>query len=216
MNQPRPRFARFALILSLLATPLLARSADALFDSGFEAMAPGSLLAGSLAPPDGSVLPADAIPVIAAQFIPPAAGPAAIVLRVDGVDVTALAELQPDRLRYTPASVLPEGPHQVEVTIGTAPDALTSQWAFTTATAPEIRGQTPYFAVVAPGDPVDIRASYSDLGSGIDAASVQLFEDQVAVTTDATVDTDAIHYVRATPLRAGRTRDPLVGQRSVR
>lgn len=204
MSQPRPRFARFALILSLLAAPLLARSADALFDSGFEAMAPGSLLAGSLAPPDGSVLPADAIPVIAAQFIPPAAGPAAIVLRVDGVDVTALAELQPDRLRYTPASVLPEGPHQIEVTIGTAPDALTSQWAFTTATAPEIRGQTPKDQSLPPGSIPFISANFDDVGAGIDVATAHMALDGIDVTQAADALDFSISYLPVDALSLGQ------------
>lgn len=195
--------ACLSLCFLLFGLPLSARSGEILFDSGFEAVPVGTVLLGSMQPADGSVLPADAIPLIAARFIPPASGPAEIVLMVDGVDVSGQTQFLPDELRYTPTAVLPEGPHLIEVVIGSGPAAVSSRWTFATRSLPDITEIQPSQVLHPQGSRPVIGATLADIGAGINANTVVLALDGAAVTDQIVITDGVVSYQPTQPLGDG-------------
>jgi hypothetical protein len=184
------------LLALLLSANALSQSNDVIFKNGFEALPPGSLIAGSETPLRDSTIAAETIPLISTRFTPIGGGTQTFKLSVDGIDVSTQAQLVGDRISYTPAQALPEGNHTVQVTIGTAPSAVVSSWPFKSATPPVIFAESPFFTVIAPGQNIVLSASYSDVGAGIDVSGVRLEVDQSNVSAQSTITASAISCPR--------------------
>lgn len=153
-------------------------------------------------------------PTISAQFQDSgdtASGidPARIQLLVNGVDVTAQAQINtaatPGQIRYTPAAALPGGTQSVKLVVGDRGGNLVeSVWGFSVdAAAPVISGQTPRDVFLPAGTAPVIRASYSDGGAGVDPARVRLYLNGADITAQATVGATDVTYTPAQPLADG-------------
>lgn len=164
--------------------------ADPIFKSSFEPLADIVIDSASVTPAEGSVLPADAIPEVSVRFLVSVVPAPAPVLEVDGVDVTSLAQITSDAIRFLPESALNEGPHLARLSIGNQQ----LSWSFTTRTAPIIVGESPKDVVLSADSVPFISASWSDVGSGVDASSVMLLVDGVDRTAQAEIAEGAIAY----------------------
>ncbi|RJQ44474.1 MAG: hypothetical protein C4534_06430 [Gaiellales bacterium] len=136
-------------------------------------------------------------PVISASFQPAASGtvdPGALSVRVDGADMTHLANAGTGGFSLTPVDPLGEGAHSIEVQI--ADDAGHSgvgAWSFSIdSEMPRITGRTP--AGAAGSAMPLIQAAFQDALSGVDPASVRLTIDGEDVTAAATYDAFGISY----------------------
>lgn len=147
-------------------------------------------------PADGSLLAADAIAQIGAQFHDGAGVRIdTVALEVDGADVTSKATVSASGVEFTPLQALFEGNHTVRLTVDdTFGNRSVQEWSFKTASAPVITGQSPIDVFLPGGAAPVISAAYSDVGAGIDAASVRLLFDGVDVSARATVGATGIHY----------------------
>jgi hypothetical protein len=129
-----------------------------------------------------------------------------VLLRVDGIDRTAMATVTATDVTYTPAVTLSESVHNVylEVEDDTPNNnKATASWWFTVDTvAPTITNLQPVNESAIGDSTPTIGASYADL-SGIDAGSVILKVDSVDVTAQATVTASDVSYVPAGPLADG-------------
>ncbi|SHG67329.1 Ig-like domain-containing protein [Massilia sp. CF038] len=173
--------------------------------------------------PKDVVLNAATAVVIAAQYRDIGAGidTGAVRLLLDGVDVTAAAQIGATELRMTPASPLPQGAHVLTLTVGDkAGNRSTSSWRFTLDTGlPVISAQSPRDVLVASSAPT-ISASFQETGdaassTGIDPARVKLFIDNQDVTAQARISASAIVYTPATALASGtRTVQLVVADRA--
>jgi hypothetical protein len=154
-------------------------------DTGKPTVAAGFL------PAEGTVMLADAIPTISAQYAEVITGidTANIVLEIDTINVTALAQVTDTGITYTTAAPLNEGIHQVKLTVpNKVGTAAVQTWSFKTATAPEIFEFSPGEGFVFPsGSGVGISFKYRDVGAGVDATSVKLIVDGIDVTLQATI-----------------------------
>jgi hypothetical protein len=168
--------------------------------------ADGPVIAGSVAPEQGALLAADVLPVISAQYQDAGGGVDAgrVVLEIDGQAVTAQAAVSDTGIRYQPTQPLAEGDHTVVLTVqDRAGNSSQRNWSFKTATAPQILTFGPS-AVILPGQAQpNIFASYSDVGSGVDPASVRLLFDGADVTAQAQAGADKIEYAAPRPLVDG-------------
>ena len=133
-----------------------------------------------LSPPDGVVV-ATAVPEIRVAYGDDLSGvrPDGFEILLDGVDVTAEADLGPDELTFTPAP-LADGLHTLEVAVTDHSDnEARESFRFTTDTEP------PAVAVTSPADPVLYNAvpaivvEYSDATSGVVLDSVAVVVDGV-------------------------------------
>lgn len=118
-----------------------------------------------------------------------------ITLLIDGVDVSTTAERHAGGVRYTPSpQELAEGWHAVSLTVGDDEGYVgQSEWSFAIDTiAPVIRNVAPTGLTTSLPS---VSASYSDDGSGMDLASIDLIIDGLNVTGSATVTADSITYV---------------------
>jgi hypothetical protein len=160
---------------------------------------------GNLMPLDGSALPADALPLVSGTFSDAGGGvePASGRLLIDGVDVTGLASFTATGFSYSPTAPLPEGKHSVTVSIANRSGTGTqSSWSFTTSTPPAFDGAAPESVATTLRRPI-VQADFSDIGAGVDPATVLLSLDGVDVTAQATVSPGQVVYVPATDLPAG-------------
>jgi large repetitive protein len=174
-------------------------AADSIFRSSFEALGDVTLLTDTQTPADGSTLAADALPTIGIRFIVAVTPVPVARLEMDGVDVTAQAQVGADSIAYTPGQPINEGQHTVRVTLG----AAVAQWNFVTATPPMISGETPRDVVVALGTRPFIAADLGDVGAGIDPLATQLKLDGVDVTAASERSETLVSYQPAMPLSAG-------------
>jgi len=133
--------------------------------------------------------------------------PAAIRLLLDGVDVTAQAQVGATQLVLVPAVPLPQGMHVMTLTVADkAGNAATATWRFTIDSgAPVIRGETPKDVPITDTTP-RIAASYEDggdKGSGVEASGVHMWLDNQNVTDRAEVSATGISFTPAAPLAGG-------------
>lgn len=215
-SQARPFVAYRVVSLFLLATLVSGagtaastKSADSaavdpndyIFSASFEAPASSPLDLATAAPPDGSVLAADAVPTISIRFSTDGLPSPQIHVLVDGVDVTAAADIVGRTIRYLPPQALREGAHAVSVRVGKA----VANWSFTTASAPQISEHNPSDDALLPsGVTSRISARLSDIGSGIDTASVRLELDGRDVTAEAKIAADSISLQPSEPHADGK------------
>ncbi|MFL6236197.1 MAG: choice-of-anchor W domain-containing protein [Thermoanaerobaculia bacterium] len=120
---------------------------------------------------------ANGAPTIAAAFAKGggAVDPAAVLLRLDGADRTAQAEIGPSGLTFTPPSRLLEGKHTAQVIVR-APSGRDEEASvsFTTDTVPpSIAFASPPKVVAGNPAPI-IRLTYSDLTSGLDLKTLKV------------------------------------------
>jgi PKD repeat protein len=154
---------------------------------------------GDVTPANGSILPADALPLVSASYSDAGSGidPGRVQLEVDGVDVTALAQVSATGVRYTPAAPLAEGSHSVKLTVADkGGNAAVQSWGFITRSVPVIGSESPFNAVVlstATRRP-QVSATIADVGSGIDKSKTRLVIDGADVTAQAHVDAHGIVY----------------------
>ncbi|NRR32087.1 hypothetical protein HSX11_18080 [Oxalobacteraceae bacterium] len=141
-----------------------------------------------LSPPDGALLAADALPAIGAKW----QGGGAIALSrtsfdVDGKSVMGQAKIDAGTITYKPLQALAEGAHTVRLRLVDLLGTMTEKsWTFTTRSAPQINQTSLIDGVSYPADaalPVQLR--FSDIGSGIDTASVKLVLDGVELVLTA-------------------------------
>lgn len=147
-------------------------------------------------PAAGTVLAADQLPVIGATYADGGANVdrARTRLLLDGHDVTGLAQASATGIRYTPAQPLPEGVHSVVLTLqDKAGQATEHTWNFVTSTPPVIVDLWPAEgSELVVGLPATADASYADVGSGIDPASVRITVDGADRTASADIRADGL------------------------
>jgi hypothetical protein len=156
-------------------------------------------------PPNGASIPADALPLIGVGFEDAGGGIAASSARlvIDGTDVTSSATVTATGISFRPLAALPEGAHSATAAVTNLSGQSTSlTWGFSTASAPQIEGVTPE-AVATTRRRSTIRASFSDVGAGVDPARVVLLVDGVDVTAQATVSSAQIEYTPANDMALG-------------
>jgi Bacterial Ig-like domain/Glucodextranase, domain B len=165
-------------------------------------------------PTADQVLPADALPQIAASFGDSGSGVDTNALQVllDGQNITALVSANATGLSYTPAQALAEGSHTLSIRIkDKAGNASDQSVNFKTATPPVISGLSPVNGSVFPtGSGISVGANLSDIGSGIDLASIRLTVDGANVTGSATVNIGTVTYNAAAAYGVGQHNVELV------
>ncbi|MCJ2563601.1 MAG: hypothetical protein LN417_05895, partial [Candidatus Thermoplasmatota archaeon] len=126
---------------------------------------------------------------------------ASVLLRVDGLDVTAQATVTPLDVTYTPMLPLAEGPHNVYLEVADespAQNIAIKTWAFTVdSVVPAISNLQPADQSITNDNTPPIGANYGD-DSGIDLAGVVLEVDSVDVTASATVGVNQVVYMPGT------------------
>jgi hypothetical protein len=166
----------------------------------------GPEIGADLSPAEGSALPADALPSIHVSYQDKSGGVdlASARLEIDGQDVSAQSSVSATGISYTPAAALVEGRHTVSLSIADqAGNRSVRTWSFQTATAPVISAYGPNGVTLAgPVTPL-ISSSYSDLGAGVDTATVRLTLDGSDVSQGARIAADKIEYTPVAPLADG-------------
>ncbi len=129
------------------------------------------------APAEGSFL-ATATPTVTATYTDAGSGvdPASVRLAVDGVDVTAQAQVTASGLTFTPAAPLAEGGHSATLTVNDrAGNLAQATRSFVTDSVP------PQVSILSPAPgrtvgetPPSISVQYSDFGSGLDPGGFEL------------------------------------------
>jgi len=144
----------------------------------------------TLSPFDGELL-ATATPTISVAYSDALSGVdlATLGLRLDGVEVTAQAEVTADGLDFTPDEALAEGEHLVEVALADrAGNGMSTSAGFTVDTvAPSLAITAPPAVVVDVLGPA-VAAAFSDSGSGVDPGSFSLLLDGEELAPACTVD----------------------------
>ncbi len=161
---------------------------------------------GGLTPTDGFVT-GDTTPTIAATYSDSSGiATAAVVLKVDAVNVTSSATVTSSDVTYVPSTPLTEGIHTAHVEVKdnyVSHNLATRSWQFSVDTSPpSIANLQPLNqSTVATGSPA-ISATYND-ASGIDVASIVLKVDTIDVTASASVNSTRVFYVPSPPLANG-------------
>lgn len=144
-----------------------------------------------LLPATGSGFAADALPDMSAAFSDQGSGidPASLVVELDGVAITGQVVRGEAGFTFRPAQMLAEGLHRLVVSVADrAGNRSSAQTEFTTRTAPTVSFTSPSANFLPAGSPVVIAAAFSDIGSGIDPASVRLLVDGLDLTSQAQFD----------------------------
>ncbi len=162
---------------------------DRIFANGFEEPQPPGEVE-RLPAPD-SLLPADALPEIGLRLLDGDLDPAGWRLLVDGEELTSQAQVTGGSILFKASESLFEGEHGVIVRHG----LRTWTWNFRTSTPPVIFDFEPSGLLPPLTTRPEIRASYADIGSGIDVTRVRLLVDGVEVTEAANVDTGGVSYL---------------------
>jgi immune inhibitor A len=149
-------------------------------------------------PPIGVII-TNATPTISATFLDSSGvNLSSVIVKLDGITVTASASVTTSGFSYTPPSSLSDGSHTVYVSVAdTVGNVATSTWSFTVdTTPPTISSQSPSNGTtlyVLKSTQVTISASLSD-NVGLNATSVTLKVDGVDVTARATIMATGISY----------------------
>jgi large repetitive protein len=175
-------------------------AAESTWDFSVDAQGPGLEIT---SPAAGQQFPADALLHFKGTFTDLGSGvdTAQAKVLLDGQDITSLVSLQPDGWVYNLAQPMPEGDHTLFVLIkDRAGNAEQKNLTFKTTTPPLIEGQSPKDTFLPGGARPQIVASFSDIGSGIDATQTRLMFNGVDVTAQATVSASGIGYLVPEPL----------------
>jgi hypothetical protein len=131
-----------------------------------------------------------------------------IKLTVDTVDVTSLATVTAANVKYTPATALTEGLHNISLEVwdnSSNKNKNTTSWTFTVQTVsdmdPPLISNIHPISITANTKP-EIGADYTD-ASSIDTSCVKLTVDTTDVTSLATVTAANVKYTPATALTEG-------------
>jgi hypothetical protein len=162
-------------------------------------------------PANGSTT-GDATPIISVTYTDTyGVNMSSVVLEVDGLDVTAQATVEYDRVTYLPPSPMVDGLHDVDISVtdnSSPANWAKNFWSFTIDTSiidpdpPTVSNLQPLNqSIVSDSTPV-IGAEYTDI-SGIDLASVLLRVDGLDVTAQATVTPLDVTYTPPLPLAEG-------------
>lgn len=170
----------------------------------FDVVAPGisNLL------PQGNVN--SAIPTISASYADHAGGSGVdlktVLLKLDGVDVSAQAVKTAAGINYRPAQALAQGAHTADLSLADiAGNPAAASWTFTVdSLGPAIANAQPANGATLPADAVPaIGAQFEDAGAGIDPATLQLQVDGQNVTPQAQVTATGISFIPTQALPEG-------------
>ena len=144
-------------------------------------------------------------PAISATFADSASGVNAgsTVVKVDGGEV--VADKTVAGFTYIPAADLPEGSHTVQASVADQSGNVGSaQWSFSVDTVgPSVANQAPADGASTTALRPAISASFADVTSGVDAASVHVFLGADEITANANVTAAGFSYTPATDLAPG-------------
>ncbi|WP_050409524.1 hypothetical protein [Massilia sp. NR 4-1] len=170
------------------------------------ASGPSGVTIVQLAPADGSLLAADALPQIGAAF----QGAlneldlAKTMLLLDGTNVTAQASLSSSGISLKPSAALNEGEHKVKLVLTDKAGKLyEAGWGFITRSLPLVDQRQPAFTFLAGGSAPLISASYSDVGAGIDAGKIRFLLDGADLSAQASIGASGFSYQVPAPLADG-------------
>lgn len=159
----------------------------------------------AVSPVAGAVL-MTGTPTIEASYTDELSGvdPAAVVLTVDGTDVSSLATITAGGISYVPGTALADGTHTVQLSAsdkaGNAADSI--QWSFTTDTTPPVvSGFTPADGSILADNSPTVSASLADATSGLGADTISLHVDGEAV--EAVFADGVLSYAPAEGLEDG-------------
>jgi hypothetical protein len=194
-----------AAVLTLTALlPFSAVSAgvdDRLFASSFER--PAAIDLTTTIPSDGQRLSAQFVSTIAVGVVyEGAARPGLASLVVDGVDVSAQAQLTNSLLSYAVPTPLAVGVHRVEARVG----AARASWSFEIVPAPTVVAFSPHGTTLASPARPRIEATLRDAASDLVRESLSLRVDGAVVdaaTTLASAREATLHFTPATALAPG-------------
>lgn len=157
----------------------------------------------NILPAEGSKLPADERPEISASFVDNGGGidTASVIVELDGQKVTAAATVSAIGVSFTPAQPLSEGAHTLRIRVSDLGGTqVTSTVGFKTLSLPVISGESPIDVFLPGGATPVISATLSDVGAGIDPASVRLVFNGVDVTAAAQISATGVSYQVPTAL----------------
>lgn len=128
-----------------------------------------------------------------------------INLLVDGLDVTASAQVTPTGISYIPSAALSNGTHAIQLSVADkVGNTQSAAWSFSIdAQGPTVAGQLPVNGSFSNKLTPTISAQYADAGAGIDSTKTALTLDGIAVTTGLTVTATGFSYVPSAALAAG-------------
>ncbi len=148
-----------------------------------------------ISPAEGEILPADARPTLSGQWAASSSiDPASLNIRVDGQPVAA--QIKGNGFTATVTTALTEGAHSWTVSVkDRAGQASSGTGRFITRSAPVVLNKTPWEIFLPAGATPTIRATYADIGAGIDASQVRLVFNGVDVTAQSSVSESAVIYM---------------------
>lgn len=147
-----------------------------------------------LLPQDTSVLAANALPLLRANF-KSATNVTKFTLLLDGTDISAQAQLAAGVVSHQVASTLSEGLHTVQLRLEDAQGQSSEAfWRFTTRTAPEITLVAPKDLFPA-GQMFRLNAKYRDQGAGIAANKTILLIDGVNYSAQAQISDSELIFM---------------------
>jgi hypothetical protein len=145
-------------------------------------------------PPDGSVTN-NTTPIVMANYLDTSGVNASnVLLTVDGIDVTSLANFTEKNVSYTPESELSEGSHILHLRIRDIVGNLAYKtWSFSIdLTSPSIMNLEPINNSMVRINTLEIGANYSDK-SGINTGGVLLKVDDIDVTALASITSTGVN-----------------------
>lgn len=138
-----------------------------------------------------------------------------VTLLLDGVEVSASANLTDALIQFEPEAPLTSGSHQVVLRVGDrAGNVSERSWNFIVSSRPEITELAPDDVTIEAGATV-ITARFRDLLTELDPDGISLFFDDVDVSADVEVTMEGPHsgtlrYTPSQSLEPGRHRVELV------
>lgn len=148
-----------------------------------------------VSPQANAVLAADALPEIKAEVFGGNVEPGSLVVELDGQNINAQVQTNTNILSYTPSQMLAEGVHILSISIkDKTGNVVTQTVSFKTSTPPVITAQTPKDTFVSGGTAPTIAASFSDIGSGIDATKVKLLLNGTDVSALSQISATGINF----------------------
>jgi hypothetical protein len=160
--------------------------------------------------PDGLVLRPEIWPRVSARYAAGAIDPARMQLRVDGVDVSASAEIDGNLIEYASTEPFARGIHTVSLSIRDALGNLSQrEWRFAIAGLPEIGSTSPQGTLTHDQSRPLIEFEATDASAVLDPDSVRMFVDLDEVTASLQIETLAsgqlrVRYQPVQPLAPGQ------------
>ena len=148
-------------------------------------------------------------PVVEAQFSDVGAGvdPTDVTMILDGADVTALASVDSDSVRFEPGADLDDGMHEVTVDVtDRAGNQTTRSWSFQTGAIPEVEILAPLADLHPFGEVPALHAVVSLSRGEVDPQSLRVFLNDIDLSASATLvaEPDGSYSVRC-PLDDARS-----------